>query len=278
MDLTLVLHDVHPDFKLGENASVQLKSFLKAVQDEMLRMGTAMFHTTDLNGPNILTVLQLLWAEVPTMLKIALKQTRDGKYIKHMAILNDVQGNKYLNNILYYVSSEILELAGNSARDSKRDIITVRDLFMAVEEDYEMRFIKSAMNFKFMGSGIRPNIDNRLLPLHSNKLYHQIRLDAIRKAQNDSECYLIPMDSFDAGLHAIESDMEDKKNGLVSERLTGKARAMLQYTIEDQVVGLLKTAQLLALHANRIPIMPKDVNLADKLRMGKGEGEPYLRD
>ena len=44
----------------------------------------------------------------------------------------------YLAAVLEYVTAEIVELAGNAARDNKRKRISARDLFLAMMFDEEL--------------------------------------------------------------------------------------------------------------------------------------------
>lgn len=65
-------------------------------------------------------------------------------------------------SVMEYMFNEILELAGNAARDNKRNRILSRHLMLAVQNDAELRpLFKHAT---FAASGVVPYIDNRLLP------------------------------------------------------------------------------------------------------------------
>lgn len=44
----------------------------------------------------------------------------------------------YLSAVLEYLCAEVLELAGNAARDNKRKIITPRHILLAVANDDEL--------------------------------------------------------------------------------------------------------------------------------------------
>lgn len=44
----------------------------------------------------------------------------------------------YLSSVLEYLCAEVLELAGNAARDNKKKIITPRHILLAVANDDEL--------------------------------------------------------------------------------------------------------------------------------------------
>jgi histone H3/H4 len=70
----------------------------------------------------------------------------------------------YLAAVLNYLSAEILELAGNVARDHRPRTprrITVRDLMLAVKEDGELTSLFRRR--VFVGGGVKPNINYFLL-------------------------------------------------------------------------------------------------------------------
>ena len=73
----------------------------------------------------------------------------------------------YLCAVLEYLCAEILELAGNAARDNKKSRIIPRHITLAVRNDEELN--------KFLGGvtvasgGVLPNIHSVLLPKKSKK-------------------------------------------------------------------------------------------------------------
>ena len=73
----------------------------------------------------------------------------------------------YLAAVLEYLCAEILELAGNAARDNKKSRIIPRHITLAVRNDEELN--------KFLGGvtvaagGVLPNIHSVLLPKKSKK-------------------------------------------------------------------------------------------------------------
>lgn len=68
----------------------------------------------------------------------------------------------YLASVCEYLIAEVLELAGNAAKDSKRVRITPRHVMMAVRNDEELdRLFKDTV---FAG-GVIPHIDSSILPV-----------------------------------------------------------------------------------------------------------------
>jgi len=67
----------------------------------------------------------------------------------------------YLAGVLEFLTADILELAGNVARDNRRTIITPRHLHLAIrlDEEFNMLFGKTGI----AGSGVIPNIHAVLL-------------------------------------------------------------------------------------------------------------------
>ena len=73
----------------------------------------------------------------------------------------------YLAAVLEYLTAEILELAGNAARDNKKTRIIPRHLQLAVRNDEELN--KLLQNVTFAQGGVLPNIQAALLPKKTAK-------------------------------------------------------------------------------------------------------------
>ena len=68
----------------------------------------------------------------------------------------------YLAAILEYLTAEILELAGNAARDNKKTRIVPRHIQLAVRNDEELNKLFGGVTIA--AGGVLPNIHTVLLP------------------------------------------------------------------------------------------------------------------
>uniref|UniRef100_A0ACD6AIP9 Uncharacterized protein n=1 Tax=Avena sativa TaxID=4498 RepID=A0ACD6AIP9_AVESA len=68
----------------------------------------------------------------------------------------------YLAAVLEYLAAEVLELAGNAAKDNKKSRIVPRHLLLAIRNDMELGKLLAGVTIAH--GGVLPNIQSVLLP------------------------------------------------------------------------------------------------------------------
>ncbi|KAK8925996.1 putative histone H2A.2 [Platanthera zijinensis] len=89
---------------------------------------------------------------------------RIGRYLKKGRYAQRVGSGApvYLAAVLEYLAAEVLELAGNAARDNKKSRIVPRHLLLAIRNDDELGKLLSGVTIAH--GGVLPNINPVLLP------------------------------------------------------------------------------------------------------------------
>ena len=73
----------------------------------------------------------------------------------------------YMAAVLEYLAAEILELAGNAAKDNKKARIIPRHVQLAVRNDEELNKLLGGVTIA--AGGVLPNVNTALLPKKSAK-------------------------------------------------------------------------------------------------------------
>ncbi|XP_062210786.1 histone H2A [Phragmites australis] len=89
---------------------------------------------------------------------------RIGRYLKKGRYAQRVGSGApvYLAAVLEYLAAEVLELAGNAARDNKKTRIVPRHVLLAIRNDEELGRLLSGVTIAH--GGVLPNINPVLLP------------------------------------------------------------------------------------------------------------------
>ncbi|XP_073526439.1 uncharacterized protein [Phyllobates terribilis] len=94
---------------------------------------------------------------------------RIGRYLKNGRYAKRVGSGApvYLAAVLEYLAAEVLELAGNAARDNKKNRIIPRHVLLAVRNDEELGKLLKGVTIAH--GGVLPSINPVLLPKKSEK-------------------------------------------------------------------------------------------------------------
>lgn len=92
---------------------------------------------------------------------------RVSRFLKNQKVASRIGAGApvYLAAVLEYLAAEILELAGNAARDNKKARIVPRHITLAVKNDEELNKLLGGVTIA--SGGVLPNINANLLPKKS---------------------------------------------------------------------------------------------------------------
>jgi len=94
---------------------------------------------------------------------------RVARYIRKMKVATRVGAGApvYLAAVLEYLAAEVLELAGNAARDNKKARIVPRHIQLAVRNDEELSKLLGGVTIA--GGGVLPHVHAVLVPKKKEK-------------------------------------------------------------------------------------------------------------
>ena len=177
----------------------------------------------------------------------------------------------YLAAVLEYITFEILDLSNSYCKDNKRARISIRDVEMSVRTDIELDKLFNKFNIELLGGGVIPFIHSSILKKNvkktlkhsesnkTNRRYHSgtVAIRNIRKQQKFSDSIIFPKLSFEKFVRQIFN--ENSKEDI--PKIGKDVFIVLQYFIEQYIVNILKNANLLAIHAGRVKLLPVDIGL-----------------
>jgi histone H3/H4 len=183
----------------------------------------------------------------------------------------------FLAAVLEYLVAEILILASKSATNNKRMRITIRDLQLSVGEDQELSTLFDKLNVSFLGGGVVPYIHSCLITKKTRKKKiktvdaagvkksHRFRpgtvaLREIKKFQKMSNCLTFAKFPFERFVRQV---VNKNNTGM---KISKDVFIILQYFIEQYVVGILKDANAAAIHAGRVKLMLTDIEFISSIR------------
>jgi histone H2B len=161
----------------------------------------------------------------------------------------------YMAAVVEYLCAEILELAGNSARERKKVTISMKDLTLAVFNDSELTHLMKHLKIKLFNAGMISGMPTESLPEKNSRKDGKMT-SKIRFYQKQSECATLPRAAFSRVTKEVAQDM------ITDGVLRKDAIALIQGYVEQHLVETCQNAYAIALQAGRKTLTVKDIQLA----------------
>jgi histone H3/H4 len=310
-----VMKQVHPDAAITSNATEQLNSIINYVGGDIGKLARRLANAKKA----VIATQREIFSAVKLYLPGELAMHGISEGTKAVVKFNNVQGNAsgshaeragivfaparvarllkvtggkfgkdgyiFLAAVLEYLAAEILELAGNLAREDKRHRVTIRDIQLTIHSDHELASMVHSHRIKLQGGGvlqdIHPSVEyKKIIQNAEDGTVKKVKrsgytrkdgvirykpgvaaLKGIKNAQKQSECFVIPRLPFDRLVRHISKEFF--KDDLSFSEAAMKA---IHLNAEQYLVGLLYDSNLVAINANRTTVKPKDVQTVRRIR------------
>ena len=182
------------------------------------------------------------------------------------------------------ICSKLMAGATQSACSMKRCRITIRDLEMSAREDPDISMIMRKNNITFLGGGVVPFLHPSLKVKPAKrkkkaappgddkqptaKKTHRFRpgtvaVREIRKYQRTSNCLTFPKYPFEKIVRNILESSSDREEKV---KVSKEVFTVLQYFVEQHLVGILSAANKVAIHSQRIKVIASDIRIVQEIR------------
>lgn len=287
--ISKVLNQVHPDSRISTKSKGALNDFcnffLKALALEASKVATSQKKVTITAG-TIQTAVRLMLsgelakhaiAEATKAITKFVSEKKKGSLALKAGLVfppsrcrkfltqSEIRGYRtgshsgvYMAAVVEYLCAEILELAGNHARETKHMTIAMKDLTMAIFNDAELTPLMHHLKVKLFNGGMIPEIPAKSLSDKKSRKEKNMS-SKIRFYQKQSECSTLPRSVF---ARVVKEIAQDHVTDLTIRK---DAIALIQGYVEQHLVETCQNAYDIALQAGRRTLNVKDIDLARRI-------------
>lgn len=136
--------------------------------------------------------------------------------------------------------------------------INIRDIELGIRLDNFLNKLFTRFKINFIGGGIIPFIHSLILEPKNNLQSKSIK--AIRRYQTDSQCLILSKNAIKNTIKYIIHSINP------SLKISHNIYPILHHFIEQYTIDIIRNANLIAVHANRIKLIGEDINIVNIIR------------